>query len=297
MKWWVKVITGTVILAVILYLGASIFLGLTMTKTRRMPVEGTPADYGMRYTEVSFLSEEDGLTLRGWHIIADENSSKIIILVHGTDGNRFNAKKGYTEVIKGIVEHGYNMLTFDLRGHGESEGERISAGYYEVRDLGGAVKYVKSLGYEDIGVLGFSMGGVTSIRTAAVNRDIDVIVADSTVAELDGIIGTEFSKRTKFPEFFFPPLAFMVKLIYGVDFMDIRPVESVVMIAPRPVLFIHGENDEMIPSEHAKRLYEASKNPVNRLWIAPGAGHTSSFLKYPQEYLSRVLDFYDTFLK
>ncbi len=293
MRWWYKVAIGIIAAIVVIYLGTSIFIGLTMTKARRLPLESTPADMGLEYTDVSFLSEEDGLTLKGWHIKAAEESEEIIILVHGTDGNRATKKKNYPAVIKGIVEHGYDMLTFDLRGHGESEGNRISAGYYEVRDLAGAVKYAKSLGYKEIGVLGFSMGAVTAIRTAAVNTDINAVVTDSCVAHLEGIIAPEFSKRTRFPEFFFPPLMWMVKIIYGIDFMAIRPVDSVVSIAPRPILFIHGELDQMIPYEHASMLMEASDNPDNELWIVPGVGHTETLVKMPEEYINRVTGFFD----
>ena len=89
----------------------------------------------------------------------------------------------------------------------------------------------------------------------------------------------------------------MIKIIYGVDFRAIKPVECVAEIPPRPILFIHGEEDETIPVEHAYRLLQASKDSRNQLWIASGAGHTKSYITNPEEYIGRVTAFFYTALK
>jgi fermentation-respiration switch protein FrsA (DUF1100 family) len=195
------------------------------------------------------------------------------------------------------VEHGYNVLMFDLRGHGESDGNRMSAGYYETRDLGGAVDYVVGLGFDDIGVLGFSMGAVTALMTAADCDDIDAIVCDSAYADLNDMIEPQFAERTSFPSFFLRPLLFMVKMMYGVDFTAIKPVEVVGDIAPRPIFFIQGELDDTVPAAHAQSLLAASNNPSNQLWLVPDVGHVEAYLIYPEDYLSRLTAFFDEALR
>jgi fermentation-respiration switch protein FrsA (DUF1100 family) len=295
-RWWLKTILVLVALVIVAYLGISAFLGYSMTRAKRSPLQGIPSQSGLEYKNVSFYSVEDKISLSGWYLPV-EDSEQIIIMVHGADGNRADPTIGMLDIASGLVEHGYNVLMFDLRGHGESGGNRMSAGYYEVRDLSGAVEYAKGLGFEDIGVLGFSMGAATTILTAAENDDIDAIIADSSYADLQDMMAPEFSKRTRFPAFFLPPLLFMVKIMYGVDFAAVKPVESIDEVAPRQVLIIHGKLDDTVPYEHASRLLQASGSPENQAWIVPDAGHVRIYVTHPEEYMNRVIDFFDSAIK
>jgi len=296
MKWWWKAALTLVLVIVVATLGISGYLGYSMTRVERSAVEQDPALVGLDYEEVSFPSLEDELTLQGWFLpVAD--SQQVIIMVHGADQHRADPSIGMLGIASELVEHGYNVLMFDLRGHGESEGNMMSAGYYEQRDLNGAVEYVKGRGFQQIGVLGFSVGAATAVLATADNSDISALVSDSGFADLKDMMEPEFSKRTRFPKFFLGPLLFLVKIMYGVDFNAVSPEAVVPRIAPRPVLFIHGEDDETVPQEHAQRLYQASLNPQNQLWVAPGAGHVKIYLTYPEEYMNRVTMFFDMTLR
>jgi len=181
---------------------------------------------------------------------------------------------------------------FDLRGHGESEGEHISAGYYERNDLLGAIDYVKQQGMSKIGVLGFSMGAATSLMTVAECEEIDAVVADSAYADVTDIMETEFSKRSSLPRFFIPLILFMANNMYRVDFAAIKPVEAV-RESDIPVFIIHGGQDDMVPVQHALRLIEACQNPDSKLWIVPEAKHSNPYLARPAEYMNKVISFFD----
>jgi fermentation-respiration switch protein FrsA (DUF1100 family) len=296
MKWFLRIGLPIILVVVIAFLGISAFLGSSMTTVERMPVEENSALLSLSHEDISFSSVDGEINLRGWYFPV-QDSEPVIIMVHGADGNRADPSIGMPEIARGLVEHGYNVLMFDLRGHGESEGNRMSAGYYERRDLLGAVEYIKGRGLEHIGVLGFSVGAVTTLMAAAESEDIDAVVADSSFADLKDMMAPEFSKRTKFPELFLQPLLFMVKIMYGVDFNAIKPVDSVSGIAPRPIFFIHGELDETVPLEHAYRLHEASQNPENQLWVASGAGHVRAYIMYPEEYMNNITAFFDGILR
>lgn len=89
----------------------------------------------------------------------------------------------------------------------------------------------------------------------------------------------------------------MVNIMYGVDFNAVKPVENVPELAPRPILFIHGEEDDFTPLDHAYRLYEASQNPDDTLWIVPGADHVKAYVTSPAEYIDKVIAFFDNILK
>jgi pimeloyl-ACP methyl ester carboxylesterase len=292
-KW--LIIAGVIVLVLVLvFVGTSAYLGYSMTRTERVPVTGSPADKGLAYEDVSFPSLYKDLTLRGWFLPA-EGSDGVIIMVHGNEGNRNAEGSGALDIAGELVGHGFNVLMFDLHGCGESEGNTVSGGYYEKDDLEGAVAYITQRGLEKIGVLGFSLGAVSSLLAAAEDKEIDAVVADSAFADLNDIIEPEFAKRTHAPKFFLHPILFMVKVMYGVDFTAIRPIEVVAEIAPRPIFFIHGETDDMIPADHVRRLLEASGNPDNILWIVPG-GHTSAYHDYPVEFIDRVTAFFDAAL-
>jgi fermentation-respiration switch protein FrsA (DUF1100 family) len=261
-----------------------------------VPVEESPALFGLEYEDVSFPSMADNLTLGGWYLPA-EDSQQIIIMIHGEGYHRADPTIKMLDIASGLVEHGYSVLMFDLRGHGESEGSKKSGGYYEKRDLLGAVEYAKGRGFEDIGVLGFSMGAITSLLAAAENSDIDAVISDCAFADLNDIIEPEFRKRTSFPTILLHPLLFMVKIMYGVDFVAIKPIAVVAEIAPRPVFFIHSELDEVIPVEHAYRLKQASQSPQDQLWIVPQADHVKAYTAYPEEYMNKITAFFDEVLR
>jgi fermentation-respiration switch protein FrsA (DUF1100 family) len=135
------------------------------------------------------------------------------------------------------------------------------------------------------------MGGATALMAAASNNDIDCIVSDSSYADMTEIVQREFKERSGFPGFFLPPMLFMVKIMYGVDFNAVKPVEVVPELASIPVFFIHGEEDTFVPVAHVYRLYQASANPLDRLWVAPNATHVKSYSSNPEEYIIRITDF------
>ncbi|MFA5308582.1 MAG: alpha/beta hydrolase [Dehalococcoidales bacterium] len=293
-RWKTLIIIATVLVTA--FLGISAYLGHTMTTVKRVPIQGSPADLGLQYQDVSFQSRTDNLTLRGW-LIPSGNSREIIIIVHGSDENRADPSIDTLGIAAALAGHDYSVLMFDLRGHGESGGSKFSAGYYEKRDLLGAVDFVKGRGYRSTGVLGFSMGAATAIFAAAEDDDIDCIVADSCYADITEIMKREFSARTRFPGFFLSPVLFTVKLFYGVDFPAVKPVAVVPEIAPRPILFIHGADDTFLPPDHAARLLAAADNPADELWIVPGAEHVKSYVTNRQEYIDRITAFFDAVLK
>ncbi|MBN1189662.1 MAG: alpha/beta fold hydrolase [Dehalococcoidales bacterium] len=293
MKRWLIAAMAVILALIVLFTGASAYLGYSLTRVKRVPVEDSPSRLGLAYEDITFPSQDRELLLQGWYLPSG-GSNKIIIMVHGEQYHRADPEIEMLKIACRLVESGYSVLTFDLRGHGDSEGSMISGGYLETQDLHGAVEFAGTLGFERIGVLGFSMGAVTALLEAGENVKIDAVVADSSFADLQDMMESEFSQRTHAPSFFLYPLLFMIKTIYGVDFQAISPIESVAGIAPRPVLFIHGENDETIPPDHALRLQQASGNPRSEVWIAPGSAHVRACADHPEEYLERISTFFDS---
>jgi fermentation-respiration switch protein FrsA (DUF1100 family) len=290
MKKWLRVTLGIVLAVLVIFVGISAYLGYSMTRVERVPLTEDPGVVGLTYEDVAFPSMDKDLTLRGWFLPGNATYSAII-MVHGNGRNRDDPTIGTLDIAGGLVESGYNVLMFDLRGYGESDGSTVGGGYLEKRDLEGAVAYIKSRGFDRIGVIGFSLGAVTALLAAAEDQEIAAVVSDSSYADLNDIMEPEFEKRTKAPTIFLHPILFMIKILYGVDFAAIRPVAVVPEISPRPILFIHGSDDTTIPVSHASRLFEAAQNPQDELWIVTGAEHTRVYKLHPADYMQKVTDF------
>ncbi|GAI68101.1 unnamed protein product [marine sediment metagenome] len=80
----------------------------------------------------------------------------------------------------------------------------------------------------------------------------------------------------------------MARIIYGYKRVD--PVD-IVAEASCPILFIHGEADDLIPVNNAYELYEASDNPSDQVWIVLGATHCQAYNTNPVGYIDEVISF------
>ena len=215
----------------------------------------------------------------------------------GEKGHR--AESGAMKILdlaRDITGYGYNILMFDLRGHGESEGKRASAGYHDTKDLLGAIDYVKQRDIHKIGVIGFSMGAATALLTAANCKEIDAVVADSSFADLADIVESEFSKRSSLPKFFVPLIRFMARSMYGIDLSRLKPADAVRQLSALPILVIHGGQDETIPVKHAGELVSSSSSPHSRVWIVPEAQHVGCYQSRPEAYVNQVISFFQKVL-
>jgi fermentation-respiration switch protein FrsA (DUF1100 family) len=194
----------------------------------------------------------------------------------------------------------YNVLLFDWRAHGESDGDRTTFGYEEVKDLAAALDYVSSrpeVDPERIGVLGNSMGAAIAIRGGAALPQLKAVVSDSPYPSLQDSI--EVGVRRRGPLGLWPlrPLALLLGIkTIGVDPDLVRPIDEIDEISPRPVLIMHGGRDELVPDDTGDRLYTAAAEP-KFLWYAPDAAHVRLSTRYPAEYEARVVAFFDAALK
>lgn len=268
--------------------------------------EGSPSDYGLPYLEVIFPSR-DGLRLHGWFIpsersplppLADDDwsgdSKGTVIFCHG----RFGSKDPDLKYAPFFREAGYNTFLFDFRGHGRSEGEYSSFGYYERLDLLGAIDLLQSKGISRFGVLGFSLGGVVGIATAAQSRPIVAVISDGGFAQSRKVVEAGSRKKgfpTLLAALIVPLMLWIAGRRLGCDLSEADSLRWVDKITPRALLLIHGAEDPYISVEDVRRLYEAAGEP-KELWIVSEAGHRQVDEVRPAEYRRRVLGFFDRYL-
>jgi dipeptidyl aminopeptidase/acylaminoacyl peptidase len=276
----------SVLAAVGLAVGVSWWQAYGFLHPRRHLAGETPAEWGLDYREVAFTTA-DGLTLRGWYLPSQNGAA--VLVGHGIGGAR---SLGPAQVLN---RHGYGVLTFDWRAHGESDGDLCTFGYHEVRDVAAALAWLQAqpdVDPERIGMLGESMGAVAAIRAAAQLPQIKAVVAESPYADLEEAIRNVWH-GTGLPSFPFVPLQIALgELQSGLDMVDLQPLQDVAAISPRPLLIMAGGQDPITGAEAGTRLYAAAREPKD-LWYEPELGHQSFLSIYPEEYERRVVGFFD----
>jgi fermentation-respiration switch protein FrsA (DUF1100 family) len=219
-----------------------------------------------------------------------------VVLCHGV----WTGRRECLPLALRFREAGYNVLCFDFRAHGLSGGRFTSVGHLETDDVIGAVRYVRErpeVTTEQIGVLGFSMGAAATIQAAARCEDIAVVVADSAYASFVDAARYSFQLVTRVPHFLIAPLAIRwAKWIVHVDASQLRPVDVIGRIAPRPVMLTHGELDEIVPVRHANVLFQAAEEP-KEIWVVPEAHHVGARDLDPDGYFARIERFMRQTLK
>ena len=238
---------------------------------------------GIEFQEV-VLATKDNVRLSTWY--TPSQNGAVILIAHGYGDKR---PEGFYAL---FANHGYGVVAWDFRAHGESGGEFSSLGYYETLDVEAALDFALARpGVEHVGAWGGSMGAVTMIRATAQYPEIEALVADSPFATLEDEMGLQIR---------FPMMRSLVRFFAeregGVNLDWVRPVDDIASISPRPVFIIQGRGDRMVPSDSAQRLYDAAGEP-RQLWMEEDAPHLSMYAYYEAEYIKRIIKFFGEYLR
>lgn len=291
--YWLRLSAVTFAALVLGYAAISMRYAEDFSRPVRAAV-GDPASVAQRHEAVAFRAR-DGVLLRGWLFRA--SADRAVIVVHGRNG----ARSGETEtgVARMLLAAGHSVLLFDLRGHGESEGERFSLGQHERHDVAAAVDHLVSLGFrpERVALLGISMGAGTVLQAVAVRADVGPVIADSSFLDGRTIVDEVGPSVTGLPVWFNPGMLLVARLLFGVDVDAASPIAVVRAHPERPYLFINCALDKTVGPHHARALRAASPHPASELWVAPDCGHVQAFAKHREEYARRVLGFLEAQLR
>ncbi len=307
-----RIVAAFLILSAVLmsaYAALSLYIAMQLVYAPQQPLYATPALFGMQFHRITFPSRVDHVQLRGWFIPGvlpggHLTAQRTIIMVHGDRTNRADQGAGLLKLSVAFAQHGFAVLAFDMRGAGESPPAPLSLGYFEQRDVLGAADFLRSgqLPYPELGrprVIagwGVSLGAVTLLLAAAKEPAIRALVSDSGYPDFASILEREVPKRGHLPPLFTPGALLAAQALYGINFYDVRPVDTVARIAPRPIFFIHGDKDSFNPSTNMFVLATAARSAPDahvQTWLVPGADHAQSFNTAGQQYVTRVTDFYN----
>jgi fermentation-respiration switch protein FrsA (DUF1100 family) len=272
--------------------GLALYGAQMLTRRRQPDASASPGHYGLHYKDVAF-SSRDGLTLRGWFIPATAPCGTVIFC-HGHGGSM----DPDVQYVPAFHERGYNVLMFDFRAHGRSDGNLVSMGSLEQRDLLGAVDWLCSRGSQRVGVLGFSMGGRVAISTASQTEAIVAVVSDGGPVTLLEAVAAG-SRERGLPGFLASLVARLTLWLagrrVGCDLSQADAVYCIPQLAPRALMLIHGGRDPYVSTSAVEALFAAAGEP-KELWIVPDAGHRQVHEHCPDEYLERVIGFFDRHL-
>lgn len=264
------------------------YIGWQLTHPQRRPIDTTPSAWGMKYENISFTSRIDNIPLQGWMVAAPENR-RTVIIAHGYGRNRLQDDVPLFPIIQTLTDSGSNAVLFDFRNSGESGGTLTSVGQFEVRDLLGAIDFVRSHPEwnQQIILYGFSMGAATALVTGAQEPSVAAVIADSPFADLDSYLRDNLSVWSSLPAVPFNSMILLITpLLTGLDTTQMSPVSSIQSLGNRPVLLIHGEADGDIPIINSELLQKNYGNA--QLLRIPEAVHVGSFRQNHDRYLTEV---------
>lgn len=273
---WQTILLITVSIALIILLGfylSSVFILKDMATHRVEKFKNTPESLGLDATTIS-LTSEDGIPLQAWYIPAIDPRG-VVVLLHGMDG--MDASSFLPHAIY-LHEAGYTSVVLDMRAHGRSGGNRIGFAFEEPQDVSAVLNWIASQNeLEDVPValMGFSMGGATAIRTAAVRPDVNAVISVSSFSSIDKMLGQGMllmGAPKGMIRIYTPFMRLGLLTLYGVWPATASPEHDITLISPRPVLLLHGSADSQIPVEQAYCLQEAGGQNVE-LQIFEGADH------------------------
>lgn len=240
---------------------------------------------GLEKTDYTVTSY-DGYVLHAEFLKNPEPSTKYVIISHGYTDNRYGALK-YAPV---YLELGYNIVVYDLRGHGENEPTFTTYGIREGQDLDYLIKDTRER-YTDItelGIHGESLGAATTVTCLKYKPNVDFAVADCGFSDIENVLKGLY-KSFHVPTVIVDLADIGSRLRYHYAIKDMRPIDSL-DDNDIPVLFIHGANDDFILPKNSEDMSKRTKGRTEFHTI-PGATHANSVLTEPEMYKEIVKGF------
>ncbi len=240
----------------------------------------SPKEYGLDY-EAVFFQAVDGVRLSAWWFPARGQATGTIVHCHGNAGNI----TGHFTDVAWLPAEGFNVLCFDYRGYGKSEGKVTRQG--TILDAHAAVGYVMSrddIDARTIMLFGQSLGGAVAIVVAAERDDLAGVAADGPLsdyqAEVEWVLKQQWLTRA------------VAKLIAkrGIK-RGHDPIDCVDRVSPAPLFLMHGKEDRICPWEMSQDLYDKAKEPKG-MWLIEGADHYQALHEMAEVARPKLVQFF-----
>ena len=288
MRWKILRYTGyCIVIFVFVVTGISFLAGDHLTQVARSTSQLPPEDLGMR--SVPIFSENGRLA--AW-FIPGESSHGAVLLLHPVRSN----KSSMLARARFLSNEGYSILLPDMQAHGESEGEQITFGYREAKDVSAAIQKIRELAPgEKVAALGVSLGAAAIVLSDA-NNNFDAVILESMFPTIEEAISNRL--RIRFgglAPLLTPLLSLQLKSRLHINSSQLHPIEHMTRFRV-PVMILHGTEDQHTTLEEAKRVFTAA-NPPKEFHAFSGAAHVDLHAFDPQTYESSVCVFLARYLR
>jgi uncharacterized protein len=274
-------LTTTLILLLILLL-FPVVLPLAY-QAPRIKEESTPESIGLPYTQ-HYITTVKEKRLFAWHMPAEESCCTLVI-VHGWGANA----EMMLPLAQPFHQAGMDVLIYDARNHGQSDGDSFSSLPRFAEDLTMVLKWLKQRQPDhQIVVLGHSVGAAASILTASRGADIDLVISVSGFAHPKLMMNRHLD-RPWLPSFLRPLIIEYIQWVIGFRFDDIAPMNRIPHV-PCPVLLAHGTADTTVPIEDM-RLIEANASIERTVQVLAVAGAKHDSVEHFKQHADKLIQF------
>lgn len=250
-----------------------------------------------RETEHVTIKSRDALTLHGDYFPADNKSDTIVLCHHGYTSTGWDS---CSSVAAFFVREGYDCLVVDNRAHGKSEGDYVGFGILDRYDCLAWINYINARfeNKKNIILYGVSMGAATVVMTSGFKKipeNVKAIISDCAFTSPYDVFAHILKRDYHLPEFPVMNINDMLtKKTAGYGFRDYSTLDAV-RETNIPILFIHGEKDDFVPTEMSRRNYKACNSP-KELLIVSNAGHAAAYYENVPLYEETVKEFLKKYL-
>lgn len=242
------------------------------------------------------ISSIDGLSLVAnvYETTETMESHRWVLLLHGYGG----AKENLEDIGQRYSEKGYRVVAPDMRAHGESGGEYVGMGWLDKSDVLQWLQWILTEDSEaEIVLHGVSMGAATVMMTAGEEElpaQVIAAVEDCGYTSVWDIFASELDARFNLPPF---PVLYSARLVgrlrAGYDIREASALEQLKK-SKLPMLFIHGAEDDFVPTDMIYSLYDTAVCEKEMI-IIEGAGHSEARTADPEKYYKTVFEFLEKY--
>lgn len=244
----------------------------------------------------TMLLAHDGTYRRCIIMEQDSAATGVTVMIHG-----------YQDSSVRMLRYGYlhyeslhrNVILPDLWSHGLSDGENIRFGWLDSQDCAQDYLPLAHNMWPSLNIVqhGLSMGGATTMMTSGIEipDSLRVIgfIEDCGYSNTWEQMVFQLDEQFGLPAF---PILYVADWItewrYGWSMKESSAIKQLAK-SQKPMLFIHGDADDFVPTSMVYKNYEAKTQGYKELWIVPGARHAKSIHEAYDEYVTRVRNFID----
>lgn len=283
-----KVLISVVVVLVVALLAtwgvAGYYVAKLATAPTRRTIEDRDAIAGKKVENVE-ITTEDGIKLSAWYV--PTGSDRVVLFLPGIHSCRtqFGSRAEF------YIGLGYSVLMPDFRATGRSEGDVVSIGWNERKDLLACMNFLRSKGYPHIGVDGISMGAATICYSLKDVNDFAFIVLESGYDTMEHAINNRFV-MFGVPPFLSYPMRWFGEWRIGARIAEMRPIDYM-KYCKAPTLVMGGDSEPELKLQETQSLFDNCASPNKRICIFKGAHHENFLKRYEEQFKTTLRAFLD----